>query len=246
MHDPYFNQMLNDSDFRRLAESLLEDEVVPKNAQFLCKPPRIGQATPPHQDGYYFMIEPVEGLTMWLGLDYADEENGCLRYVRGSHKKGLREHGRTQTLGFSQGITDFGTPLTTSPTNPSTRPPPAISWLTMPSRSTAPTPTAPWTAPAAPSASCISQAEPGSARRSWPSIARNWQPISPPMTVSSVSSAGSLPTALLHSRTQKNPPVPVRLNSHSFDVDISPPRPWPLLLCDRTTSQCASATTEPY
>jgi phytanoyl-CoA hydroxylase len=107
--DPYFDRMLNQGAFRELAETLLDGEVIPKNAQFLCKPPKIGQATPPHQDGYYFMIDPVEGLTMWLGLDYADEENGCLRYVRGSHTKGLREHGRTQTLGFSQGMTDFGT-----------------------------------------------------------------------------------------------------------------------------------------
>ena len=108
--DPYFDRMLNRGPFRELAESLLDGEVIPKNAQFLCKPARVGQATPPHQDGYYFMIEPVEGLTMWLGLDYADEENGCLRYIRGSHKKGLREHRRTQTLGFSQGMIDFGTP----------------------------------------------------------------------------------------------------------------------------------------
>lgn len=108
-HDPYFDRMLMDSKFRQLAETLLYGEVVPKNAQFLCKPPKVGQATPPHQDGYYFMIDPVEGLTMWLGLDHADEGNGCLRYVRGSHRKGLRDHSRTQTLGFSQGITDFGT-----------------------------------------------------------------------------------------------------------------------------------------
>jgi len=107
--DPYFDDMLNKGAFRDLAETLLDGDVVPKNAQFLCKPPRIGQATPPHQDGYYFMIDPVEGVTMWFGLDETNEENGCLRYIRGSHKKGLRSHGRTQTLGFSQGMTDFGT-----------------------------------------------------------------------------------------------------------------------------------------
>ena len=108
LHDSYFNRMLNKSPFRELAEMLLDGEVVPKNAQYLCKPPQIGQATPPHQDGYYFMIEPVEALTMWIGMDHADEENGCLRYVNGSHRLGLRPHSRTQTLGFSQGITDFG------------------------------------------------------------------------------------------------------------------------------------------
>ena len=45
---------------------------------------------------------------MWLALDEVVEENGCVRYVRGSHREGLRPHNRTQTLGFSQGISDFG------------------------------------------------------------------------------------------------------------------------------------------
>jgi phytanoyl-CoA hydroxylase len=44
---------------------------------------------------------------MWLALDVVDEENGCMRYVGGSHRRGMRPHGRTKTLGFSQGITDF-------------------------------------------------------------------------------------------------------------------------------------------
>ncbi len=45
---------------------------------------------------------------MWLALEDVDEQNGCLRYVRGSHLTGRRPHGRSNILGFSQGITDFG------------------------------------------------------------------------------------------------------------------------------------------
>jgi phytanoyl-CoA hydroxylase len=37
-----------------------------------------------------------------------DEENGCLRYVRGSHRGGIRPHGSSKILGFSQAITDYG------------------------------------------------------------------------------------------------------------------------------------------
>lgn len=107
-HDAYFENMLRgDTRFYRLAE-LLVGGVVGRNLQLLRKPPAVGLPTPPHQDGYYYMVQPVEGLTMWLGLDVADEENGGLRYVNGSHKLGLRPHSRTQTLGFSQGITDYG------------------------------------------------------------------------------------------------------------------------------------------
>ena len=57
------------------------------------------------------MIAPPQAVTGWLALEPVDDENGCLNYVRGSHRgEGWRPHGRSQILGFSQGITDFGTP----------------------------------------------------------------------------------------------------------------------------------------
>ena len=109
-HDPFFARLMFESRFLQLAEVLLRGGVVAKNMQYFNKPPRIGKATPPHQDGYYFMLDPCEAATMWLALEEVDEENGCVRYVRGSHLRGMRPHGRTRTLGFSQGVTDYGTP----------------------------------------------------------------------------------------------------------------------------------------
>lgn len=110
VHDPFFKKVLNDGKFRELAEFLLQDEVIGKNLEYFNKPPLIGKPTPPHQDGYYFMLNPSVAVTMWMALEPANEENGCVKYISGSHLKGMRSHGRTQTLGFSQGITDFGTP----------------------------------------------------------------------------------------------------------------------------------------
>ncbi len=106
-HDPWFHSLFTRGRFRQIAELLLDCEVVPKNMQYFNKPPGTGQPTPPHQDGYYFMLDPCNALTMWLALDETDQENGCVRYVRGSHCKGMRNHARTDTLGFSQGIDDF-------------------------------------------------------------------------------------------------------------------------------------------
>ena len=106
-YDQFFGEFFEGKP-RRLAGELLGEAVVGKNLQYFNKPPALGQATPPHQDGHYFMLEPCSALTMWMALDVVDEENGCVRYVRGSHERDLRPHGRTQTLGFSQGITDFG------------------------------------------------------------------------------------------------------------------------------------------
>ena len=109
-YDPFFAGMMFDSRFEKLASVLLDDAITGQNMQFFNKPPKIGQPTPAHQDGYYFMLNPSEAVTMWMALEPVDTENGCVRYVRGSHRRGLRPHAKTGVLGFSQGITDFGTP----------------------------------------------------------------------------------------------------------------------------------------
>lgn len=43
-----------------------------------------------------------------MALEPADEENGCVKYIKGSHLTGVRPHGKTKTLGFSQQIVDYG------------------------------------------------------------------------------------------------------------------------------------------
>lgn len=106
-YDEYFHRMMFDSRCERLAEQLLGESVRGANLQYFNKPPGTNLATPPHQDGFYFMLEPNEAVTMWLAVDATDEENGCVRYIPGSHLAGLRRHQSTGTLGFSQGLAEF-------------------------------------------------------------------------------------------------------------------------------------------
>jgi phytanoyl-CoA hydroxylase len=106
-HDPFFHELFTASPFRDVAEALLGGPVEPKNMQYFNKPPRTSKPTPPHQDGFYFMLDPCSAVTMWLALDDVDEQNGCVRYVPGSHRDPMRDHCRTNTLGFSQGISDY-------------------------------------------------------------------------------------------------------------------------------------------
>ncbi len=89
---------------RELAE-LLIGPVVPQHGEFFDKPPRKSKETPAHQDGYYFSLKPNLACTVWIPLDSVDEENGALTYVRGSHRKGVLDHGASSILGFSQGLT---------------------------------------------------------------------------------------------------------------------------------------------
>jgi hypothetical protein len=44
-----------------------------------------------HQDYSYWPLDSPRGVTFWLALDDADEENGCLSYIPGSHHLGERQ-----------------------------------------------------------------------------------------------------------------------------------------------------------
>ncbi len=44
------------------------------------------KAVPWHQDGCYWPIRPLESCTVWIALDCATTENGCMRIIPGSHK----------------------------------------------------------------------------------------------------------------------------------------------------------------
>lgn len=107
-HDAFFADLFASPRVVALAEALLGERVIGKNMQWFNKPPGASTPTPPHQDGFYFMLEPQRALTMWLGLDEVDEANGAVRYIPGSQLGPMRPHGRTGVLGFSQGIIDYG------------------------------------------------------------------------------------------------------------------------------------------
>ena len=107
-HDNYFADLLRRGRLFAIADATLPGDAVPQDAAFFNKPAAIGSPTPPHQDGFYFHLAPCHAVTVWVAIDDVDERNGCLRYLPGSHRDGLRHHERTSTIGFSQGITDYG------------------------------------------------------------------------------------------------------------------------------------------
>lgn len=111
--DPYFEAFGRNPYWLGLAADLLGEEARSRGPEWFNKPPGTEAPTPPHQDNYYFNLKPPNVLTVWVALDHVDEENGCLRYIPGSHREGIRPHGRSAVLGFSQGITDYS-PLDTA------------------------------------------------------------------------------------------------------------------------------------
>lgn len=106
--DSFFAELIRRDCFVEVAKSFLGENVITQGAEYFNKPAGLGKATPPHQDGYYFCLVPNKAVTFWIALDVVDEENGCLGYVTGSHNSGVRPHGASQILGFSQGVQDWG------------------------------------------------------------------------------------------------------------------------------------------
>ena len=92
--ESFLKYCLNDKilDF---VEQLLGRKFALWNSSFFAKPANNGFETPWHQDGQYWPINPLATCTVWLAIDDSTEENGCLRFIKGSHKdKKLKDHYR--------------------------------------------------------------------------------------------------------------------------------------------------------
>ena len=83
-----------------LVESVLGPDIILWGSTLFCKPSAKGRALPWHQDGHYWPIRPLATCTAWIAIDRSDTENGCMRYVAGSHMKGLLHHHTNDDAGL--------------------------------------------------------------------------------------------------------------------------------------------------
>ena len=68
-------------------EQLIGPDFALWNSSFFAKPPRVGTKTPWHQDGEYWPIRPLATCSVWIAVDAATTENGCLRVIPGSQRR---------------------------------------------------------------------------------------------------------------------------------------------------------------
>ena len=57
-----------------------------------AKPPETGHPFPMHQDWAFYQHENARFVDCLIHLDDTDDDNGCIRFLAGSHKGGAREH----------------------------------------------------------------------------------------------------------------------------------------------------------
>lgn len=72
---------------------LLGDEAECRFAHAIFKPPRTGAETPWHQDAAYWNAAFIHNsISIWVPLQEATLENGCMQFVPGSHRWDVVDH----------------------------------------------------------------------------------------------------------------------------------------------------------
>lgn len=92
---PFQANLVSDDRLVNLAEQVFGNNVVHLQSAYFTKTPSEGPSkTKWHQDGAYWTnhIRPVKVFSVWVALDEVTVENGCLKFIPGSHKNGYVSH----------------------------------------------------------------------------------------------------------------------------------------------------------
>ena len=101
-HDLSFLNYARDPNILDMVEQVIGPDIILWNSSFFAKPAANGKKTPWHQDGEYWPLRPLATCTVWLAIDDATVENGCLKFMRGSHKdQRLRPHRTSDDPNFT-------------------------------------------------------------------------------------------------------------------------------------------------
>lgn len=92
-HRPVFQQLAKSDNVVAMVDQLIGGGVSVFFSQVFCKPPEIGGPKPIHQDNFYFGPDDLDAtLTVWIALDTATVQNGCLFYGDGSNLGPVHPH----------------------------------------------------------------------------------------------------------------------------------------------------------
>jgi phytanoyl-CoA hydroxylase len=99
---PALEELVYDERMARPAADIFGQDAILFEDKLNYKPPLVGSPYPLHQDYAYWQDYTDKLITVTLLLDDATTENGCLRFVPGSHKDGLipRENDHPRIIQF--------------------------------------------------------------------------------------------------------------------------------------------------
>jgi len=90
---PELRNTLLRANARAIARQLLGPDIVDMGEHAILKPARHGAPTPWHQDEAYWNPDlDYHSLSVWIPLQEATLENGCMQFVPGSHRWEVQAH----------------------------------------------------------------------------------------------------------------------------------------------------------
>ena len=107
MHDldPEFDRFSRTPDLQKVTASLGFEDPAIIQSMVIFKPPRIGGEVGWHQDSTFLYTQPLSCVGFWFALEDATADNGCMRFMPGAHKLGLKQRhfrGADGKLAFEQ------------------------------------------------------------------------------------------------------------------------------------------------
>ena len=89
---PIFNKVCLNKNILDAVESIIGNDILICGTTLFIKNPSEKGFVSFHQDAKYIGLEPYNWVTVWLAVTDANEQNGCMRMLPGSHKENLKTH----------------------------------------------------------------------------------------------------------------------------------------------------------
>lgn len=91
MQDPVFQEFCLQGKFTSLIQDLGYEEPMIRQSMYIFKQPHIGGKVVMHQDATFLHTNNKPVLGLWLALEDATRDNGCLWVIPGGHMSSLRQ-----------------------------------------------------------------------------------------------------------------------------------------------------------
>jgi phytanoyl-CoA hydroxylase len=90
--EPVFRDMLSQPKVLDIVQDIIGPNIYYHSSKLMCKPASGGRRKPWHQDFAYWPTMDTRQVTVWIAIDKATPENGCMQVIPGSHLRGLIPH----------------------------------------------------------------------------------------------------------------------------------------------------------
>jgi len=89
--NPLFKEVTFNDNFKSVVKTLGYRKPIVCQSMYIMKQEFTDQDAPGHQDATYLHVEPNTLIGFWVAMEDSTPSNGCLQFVPGSHKEGIKK-----------------------------------------------------------------------------------------------------------------------------------------------------------